>query len=404
MPWSGIRATVALAAVVGVLAAGAAPAQAVIVYRCGTTAVNLCQVNSNGSGRTQLTSEGSYEDVSLDPAGTRMVLDHGSSLYAANGSAQDPVGPISNASSLAKISSDGSTGVDDEDYSDLGEGLLVCTFATSGGNISECGFQAQFPSFTPSGEIVASFLDHTTKQFVLSKYAVGATFGGEAPPTLVSEPNASVIESAVSPNGQTLAAVVAPNDETASGYIALFSMSSGQLLRRLTNGTTDEDPAWSPDGTQLVFARGDSLYTTSASGSPGSEKLLVNEGDAPTWGGSETSNPTPMPSPGVTLPAVQSLALEARTVHAKSGLTLRATLSAAGTVVVEFKLIGHHHQHKVLKPVGSVTLTGKAGANSFKIKRVHGHLLAPGNYELVVYTQAGTTKSATRTLSLTVKH
>ena len=114
MPWPGIRATVALAAVVGAPAAGAAPAQAVIVYRCGTTAVNLCQVNSNGSGRTQLTSEGSYEDVSLDPAGTRMVLDHGSSLYAANGSAQDPVGPISNASSLAKISSDGSTGVDDE--------------------------------------------------------------------------------------------------------------------------------------------------------------------------------------------------------------------------------------------------------------------------------------------------
>ncbi len=72
--------------------------------------------------------------------------------------------------------------------------------------------------------------------------------------------------------------------------------------------------------------------------------------------------------------------------------------------MVEFKLIGHHHQHKVLKPVGSVTLTGKAGANSFKIKRGHGHLLAPVYYELVVYTQAGTTKSATRMLSLTVKH
>jgi dipeptidyl aminopeptidase/acylaminoacyl peptidase len=62
-------------------------------------------------------------------------------------------------------------------------------------------------------------------------------------------------------------------------------MTTGQLIRQLTNGTSDEDPAWSPDGTQLVFARGDSLYTTSVNASPGDEKLLVNNGQAPTWGG-----------------------------------------------------------------------------------------------------------------------
>jgi hypothetical protein len=102
---------------------------------------------------------------------------------------------------VAKISVDGMTGVDDEDHSDDGEGLLVCTFATTGGSITECGFQAMFPTFTPSGEIVASFLDHTSDQYVLSEYAVGATFGGAAPPVLASDATGSLIESAVSPDG-----------------------------------------------------------------------------------------------------------------------------------------------------------------------------------------------------------
>lgn len=292
--WSVIRAIVAAGAVMGGLAAGAAPAQAVIDYVCTTgSTTNLCQINSDGSHETQLTSNGSYLSTSLDPAGTRMVFDRGSALYAADGTAQNEVGPISNASSVTKISFNGTTGVDDEDYSDLDEGLLVCTFATTGGSITECGFQAMFPTFTPSGKIVASFLDHTSGQYFVAEYAVGATFGGADPPILASDPSGSLLESAVSPDGTTLAVVVTPNSSSAGGYIALYSMSTGQLIRQLTNGTTDEDPAWSPDGTQLVFARGDSLYTTSVNASPGDEKLLVSNGEAPTWGGPATTPARP---------------------------------------------------------------------------------------------------------------
>lgn len=290
--WSAIRAIVAAGAVTVGLAAGAAPAQAVIDYVCTTGSTsNLCQINSDGSHETQITSNGSYASVSIDPAGTRMVFDRGSALYAADGSAQNAVGPISNASSLAKISFDGSTGVDDEDYSNAGDGFLVCTFATAGGSIRECGFQALFPTFTPSGEIVASFLNHTSNQFVLSEYAVGATFGGAAPPVLASDATGSLIESAVSPDGQTLAVVVAPNSSSTAGYVALYSMTSGQFIRQLTNGTSDADPAWSPDGTRLVFARGGSLYTTSVNASPGGETLLVSNGGFPTWGGPDILSP-----------------------------------------------------------------------------------------------------------------
>jgi hypothetical protein len=292
LQWSAIRAIVAAGAVTGGLAAGAAPAQAVIDYVCTTGSTsNLCQINSDGSHETQLTSNGSYASVSVDSAGTRMVFDRGSALYAADGSAQNAVGPISNASSLAKISFDGSTGVDDEDYSDAREGFLVCTFATVGGSISECGFQALFPTFTPSREIVASFLDNASNQFVLSEYAVGATFGGSAPPVLASDPTGSLIEPAVSPDGQTVAVVVAPDSSSAGGFVALYSMTSGQFLRQLTNGTSDENPAWSPDGTRLVFARGDSLYTTSVNAAPGAETLLASNGAFPTWGGPDILSP-----------------------------------------------------------------------------------------------------------------
>ena len=169
---SGARATVALTVVVGVLAAVAVPAQAAIVYRCGTTVVNLCRTNANGSGQAQLTSEGSFEDVSLDPAGTRMVFERGSALYAANELAQSPVGPLSNAATVAKISFDGSSVVDAEDYGP--DGLLVCVLPTSLPPSPNCSYQAQFPTFTPGGELIASFLESTTKQYVLAKFAVGA--------------------------------------------------------------------------------------------------------------------------------------------------------------------------------------------------------------------------------------
>ena len=46
---------------------------------------------------------------------------------------------------------------------------------------------------------------------------------------------------------------------------------------------------------------------------------------------------------------------------------------------------------------GTLTLTGRSGANSFPVGRVGGHRLAPGSYELVVSAGAGK-----RTLSLTV--
>jgi hypothetical protein len=80
---------------------------------------------------------------------------------------------------------------------------------------------------------------------------------------------------------------------------------------------------------------------------------------------------------------------------------LKVTLTAPGKVKVTLlrhvTKVSHHHKRHVLVAAGTLTLTGRSGANSFTIGRVRGHRLAPGSYELVI--QAGTGK---RTLSLTV--
>lgn len=50
---------------------------------------------------------------------------------------------------------------------------------------------------------------------------------------------------------------------------------TGALRADLTSGTQDGQPVWSPDGTQIAFARGDAIYVADAGGSPGAEHRLV---------------------------------------------------------------------------------------------------------------------------------
>jgi hypothetical protein len=76
-------------------------------------------------------------------------------------------------------------------------------------------------------------------------------------------------------------------------------MASGARLRDLTAGTDDTAPAWSPDGTNIVFTRAGDLFMIAADGAPGAERLLVQGGRYPTWGGTSSSpiEPTLPPPP-----------------------------------------------------------------------------------------------------------
>jgi Tol biopolymer transport system component len=94
---------------------------------------------------------------------------------------------------------------------------------------------------------------------------------------------------AASPDGRYLVAVAEPFSadpgfsQRFAGSIALFNPATGELLRDLTTGHADRDPAFSPDGKQVVFGRDDGLYVVDVRWA-GKPKLLRRGAREPTWG------------------------------------------------------------------------------------------------------------------------
>jgi Tol biopolymer transport system component len=106
--------------------------------------------------------------------------------------------------------------------------------------------------------------------------------------TIATDGARTLSQPAASADGRYLAAVAEPWVNTSdfvqkfTGAIALFDPNSGARLRDLTPGPNDSDPAFSPDGKQVVFRRGSSLYVVKTAG--GSAKRLRSGGSEPTWG------------------------------------------------------------------------------------------------------------------------
>lgn len=427
------RAAVAcLRRVAGVLAVGAlcavgvaATAQAVIVYRC---APDLCRINGDGTGQAQLTSDGAtaaYHGASLSQDGTRMALTRDTEdLFIADGNAQNPAGPLNRFATVAKISFDGTMVAYEEDYTILGFGFSLCTKPTTGSTEQTCsGTEVGFPAWTPTGQIVASKRESGID--LICVYLV-AEIGGCQRTVATEAPN-NLEESAVSPDGSTLAVIsVPPGSPTlAGGHLVLYDMASGALIRTLTSGTSDESPAWSPDGTHIVFARSGALFVIAAAGSPGSEHQIVSGGDTPTWAGSEAAisggggttgggggttgggAATPQP-PAVTAASLTNrrfrVAGKDTAVSAKKaplGTTFRFTLSATANVQVAItrSAPGLRRGHSCVAPTATLrrahakhctrtlafgTLTRSSepiGADSIAFSGRIGHrALSPGAY------------------------
>jgi hypothetical protein len=67
-----------------------------------------------------------------------------------------------------------------------------------------------------------------------------------------------------------------------AGAIALFDPATGALVRDLTTGHADRDPAFSPDRRQVAFTRDGDLYVVKVAG--GAPRLLRRGVRDPTWG------------------------------------------------------------------------------------------------------------------------
>ena len=91
----------------------------------------------------------------------------------------------------------------------------------------------------------------------------------------LTPPSMRVTQPSFAPDASRIAFVV----QGAEGGI--YVVTRHGEVTRLTWSAADADPAWSPDGSQLVFDRGPDLYTIGSRG--GRAQLLVPQATAPEW-------------------------------------------------------------------------------------------------------------------------
>jgi len=162
-----------------------------------------------------------------------------------------------------------------------------------------------------------------------------------------------------------------------------------QLTTEGTGAAPDTLPAW----TAATVA----AYAPPGSSSPGSS--------------SPPGSHSPPPPPPAPVPAIQIITLAAHaTITSFGGVTFDVTLNAPATIVVKVSELpggaskaSAKGKKKGPKVIGTVTFSGKAGLNVLKIKKVGGHLLAPGHYIATITLRGAAAGTKPKTLSFTVK-
>jgi hypothetical protein len=281
-----------------------------LVYSCGE---NLCRVGADGSGQSQLTSDGGYSSPSLSADGSKLAfIQHGSPYWEdlATGKRTDlgygqaviarmrPDGqrvafihteyssPTTTTLALIETTLAG-TGTEHRVGNENVVGYLGTNVLTSSRSATRhnCNGVA-YPDISCEAYAICRLLDSTC-------------------PNVADDPNRDLYDAAGSPDGKFVAVSAEPYPATgphpdpstaASDVIAVYDAATGALVRDLTARSHDHSPAWSPDGSRIAFDRGGTIYTMPADGS-GSQRALV-AGVSPTWAGGSDAGPSPGPGPG----------------------------------------------------------------------------------------------------------
>jgi hypothetical protein len=274
----------------------------VLVYSCGRGFANLCQVSGDGTGARRLTTDGSatvfakrYASPSLSRDGSRLAYLRGYGLRVLNRNTGRRTGFISHQAQLARISPDGRKVGDIEQfpaYTGVGWVNTACMFNSDGSGRNagrDCEGTTGSFGFTNANRMLASVPDQYDPAHGRWDTAI-CTFdpvkSGCEMPFTVAQLGYDLSDPAVSPNGKWVA-VTRATPGRFEGAIVIYSLPTGNLVRRLTAGPNDSGPVFSPDGARVAFVRGastrsPSIDTVSAHG--GAVKLLVRSGRAVTWG------------------------------------------------------------------------------------------------------------------------
>lgn len=289
---------IAFSAVVAAATLTPATAQAsFIVYTCG---VDLCRVDPAGASPRRITTDGTsvanYQWPSVSRDGRRMSWLRGNDLMIGDAGAVPSGGPLARTVWFDVIRPDGKQ-VAALVLSSVFYGLYAYIYDEAGGVVMSGPEPDQYAIgwAADNQHLLLPWQNPDSAGTGICVAVPNPVAGWDCGTRVASAPGVYMSDPAVSPDGRTLAVTILDGDGAASGHIALYDYASGALIRNLTSGTNDALPAWSPDGSALVFQRGTALYTIPAGGAPGGERLLVSSGQTPSWGGPVDDEPDGAP-------------------------------------------------------------------------------------------------------------
>lgn len=353
-----IAATLALAAAITLTTAAAAHAS-FLVYACNG---NLCRINADGSGQRQLTSDGQpgtskvYGGPSLSRDGNKLAFAFNDHIIVSDPNANNRSAPFATTALVAKMRPDGGQ-VAELEQTFSSPAIQVCTYNLDGSG-RNCPYGTPSAGWAPDNNLLISTgagPPNYNQEICLVPVGGTSNPGCDA---RANDPMNDLYDPAVSPDGSTLAVTVGGGvGGSVMGHIALYNYATGQFERNLTAGTTDQTPAWSPDGTQIAFARGSSIYVIATNRAAGSELQLVAQGTDPTWGG--PASPPPPPQPVVHLKLTVKASSRQHVVKRK-GLTetVECNLACAFRATGEVQVSGKVYTAKMV--------TGRLHANRSK--------------------------------------
>jgi WD40 repeat protein len=291
--------TAALAASAVALAVPAS-AGAKIAYQC---APNICTANDDGTDPKQVTTNGNTEgnrtffgpDISAD--GNKIAF------YGQNSETRGAFVLDLTTTARTNLGSSGTPHTIAIDpagarvaYSTLGgDGPFQGSFCFVGSNGTgeSCIANGQSAGtrfdYGPDGRLYAIKLTHDGTSFtstVCRVHVEGAGNGCEA--NVIVDPARTLSDLSVSPDGKFLVAVSSP--EQSFGKIVLYNLQTGQFVRELSTGGTENSPTFTQDGSRVLFVKGintdkPGIWSIAPDGAAGSEKLIIDGGRSPSAGG-----------------------------------------------------------------------------------------------------------------------
>jgi Tol biopolymer transport system component len=260
-------------------AEGAFPgANGLIAYTCNPSTLSVCKANPDGSGAGTLVSGASNPVWS--PNGQKIAYEKSPDLYTANADGTGQLLFESGASEPA-WSNDNTT------LAFLKNDGHIWVKGSSAEQQVTNGTADQDPAISPNGQrlVYVASAGGNLHLFVVTLGGAGIP----VPTQLTSGANDEV-SPAWSPDGTTILF-----EESSGGLYKVACCAAGQTPAQVGSATDAHNPSYSPDGSKIVYSTnsGGLVVTDSAGGSPTTIVSSISNADDPDWGTAPASTAAP---------------------------------------------------------------------------------------------------------------